>query len=40
MMKREATRRELELVILRIVEAIEVLQKSSRRTNAVLHVTC
>ena len=38
--KREATRRELELVILRIVEAIEVLQKSSRRTNAVLHVTC
>ena len=38
--KREAARRELELVILPTVEAIEALQKSSRRTNAVLHVTC
>jgi hypothetical protein len=38
--KREAARRELELVILPTVEAIKALQKSSRRTNAVLHVTC
>ena len=38
--KREAARRELKLVILPTVEAIEELQKSSRRTNAVLHVTC
>ena len=38
--KREAARRELELVILPTVEAIKALQTSSRRTNAVLHVTC
>jgi hypothetical protein len=38
--KREAARRELELVILPTAEAISALQKSSRRTNAVLHVTC
>jgi hypothetical protein len=38
--KREAARRELELVILPTVEAIKALQMSSRRTNAVLHVTC
>jgi hypothetical protein len=38
--KREAVRRELELVILPTVEAIRALRKSPRRTNAVLHVTC
>jgi hypothetical protein len=38
--KREAARRDLELVILPTVEAIKALQKPSRRTNAVLHVTC
>jgi len=38
--KREAARRELELVILPTVEAIKALKTSSRRTNAVLHVTC
>jgi hypothetical protein len=38
--KREAERRELELVILPTAEAIEALKKSPRRTNAILHVTC
>ena len=38
--KREAARRELELVILPTAEAIEALEKASRRTNAILHVTC
>ena len=38
--KREAARRELELVILPTVEANEAPQQSPRRTNAVLHVTC
>jgi hypothetical protein len=38
--KHEAARRKLELVILPTAEAISALQKSLRRTNAVLHVTC
>ncbi len=38
--QREATRRELELVILPTAEAIKALRKSPRRTNAILHVTC
>jgi hypothetical protein len=38
--KREAKRRELELVILPTAEAIKKLEKSPRRTNAILHVTC
>jgi hypothetical protein len=37
---REAARRDVELVVLPTAEAIEVLQRSSRRTNAILHVTC
>jgi hypothetical protein len=38
--KREAARRELDLVILPTADAIRVLQKSWRHTNAILHVTC
>jgi hypothetical protein len=36
----EAARREIELVALPTAEAITALQKTSRRTNAILHVTC
>jgi hypothetical protein len=38
--KREAARREVELVIMPTAEAIKALRKASRRTNAILHVTC
>jgi hypothetical protein len=38
--KREAARRELELVIEPTAEAIKVLEESSKHTNAILHVTC
>jgi hypothetical protein len=40
-LKREATRRKVELVILPTAQAIEALKKEDlNRTNAVLHVTC
>jgi len=38
--KREADKRRVKLIVLPTAEAIEVLQKSPRGTNAVLHVTC
>jgi hypothetical protein len=38
--KREAERRDVELVSLPTLKAIEVLKKRARDTNAVLHVTC
>src|SRR6516162_7727412 len=38
--KREAERREIELVILPTVEAIKTLQENPEQTNAILHVTC
>ena len=38
--KKEAVRRDLELVLLPTAEAIKALQKASRDTNAILHVTC
>jgi hypothetical protein len=38
--KREAARREIELVILPTVEAIKTLQENPDKTNAILHVTC
>jgi len=38
--KREAARREIELVILPTAEAVKILQKTSEKTNAILHVTC
>ena len=38
--KREAARREIELVILPTAEAIKKLQANPDRTNAILHVTC
>ena len=38
--KREAQDRGVELVVLPTAEAIKVLQKQPKKTNAVLHVTC
>jgi hypothetical protein len=38
--KREAKRRRIELLILPTVQAIEILERDSAHTNAVLHVTC
>lgn len=38
--KVEAQRREIDLLILPTAEAIKALEKSTRRTNAILHVTC
>ena len=38
--KREAKRRRIKLLILPTVQAIEVLERDSKKTNAVLHVTC
>jgi hypothetical protein len=38
--KREAGERRVKLIVLPTAEAIEVLQKGPRKTNAVLHVTC
>ncbi len=38
--KREADRRKVELLSLPTRKAIEALNKKSRNTNAVLHVTC
>jgi hypothetical protein len=38
--KREAARRDVELVILPTPDAIRALQHPSAKTNAILHVTC
>ena len=38
--KREARRRKIELVIVPTARAIELLQRQSADTNAILHVTC
>jgi len=38
--KQEAARGDLELVLLPTAKAITALQKASRHTNAILHVTC
>jgi hypothetical protein len=38
--KREAERRKVELVVLPTSQAIDVLNKNPKATNAILHVTC
>jgi hypothetical protein len=38
--KREAARREIELLILPTAEAVEALRQDSNNTNGILHVTC
>jgi len=38
--KREAARREIELVILPTADALRALRKRSAGTNAIFHVTC
>jgi hypothetical protein len=39
-LKQEAKRRKVALRILPTAQAIELLKKSLRHTNAILHVTC
>ena len=39
-LKREARRREIELSILPTADAIKALGQGSKKTNAILHVTC
>ncbi len=38
--KQEAERRKIELLILPTARAMEVLEKDTKDTNAILHVTC
>lgn len=38
--RREAKRRQLELIAVPTGEAVEILNRNPKRTNAVLHVTC
>jgi hypothetical protein len=38
--KREAERRNVELVMLPTSQAIDALNKNPKATNAILHVTC
>ena len=38
--RREATRRHVELLVVPTARAIEELQKELKNTNAILHVTC
>ena len=38
--KREAKRRQIELVLLPTPKAIELLNSSPAQTNAILHLTC
>jgi len=38
--KRKAGERGVELIVLPTAEAIEVLQRGPKKTNAVLHITC
>ena len=38
--KREAERRKVDLVVLPTSQAIELLNKNPKATNAILHVTC
>ena len=38
--RREAERRKIELLVLPTKEAIELLKKGGKKTNAILHVTC
>jgi len=39
-LKREAHRREIELILLPTAEAIKTFQQNPDKTNAILHVTC
>ncbi len=38
--KREASRRKIELLILPTIKAIEALKQDPEESNAILHVTC
>jgi hypothetical protein len=38
--QREAERRKIKLLVLPTIDAIEVLQREPKDTNAILHVTC
>lgn len=39
-LKREARRRKVGLLVVPTADAIEVLEKDAKKTNAILHVTC
>jgi len=39
-LQREAERHKIKLLVLPTIEAIEVLKRGPKDTNAVLHVTC
>ncbi|MCI0409433.1 MAG: hypothetical protein L0191_12885, partial [Acidobacteria bacterium] len=39
-LKDEAKRRQIDLLVLTTVEAIEELKRNLQKTNAILHVTC
>ena len=38
--KRQARGRQVELIVLPTAQAIKILEKHPKKTNAVLHVTC
>ena len=38
--KREAKRRQVELLVIPTRQAIEALEQGAAETNAILHVTC
>ncbi len=38
--RREAERRKVELIILPTEDAMEILKRRAKSTNAILHVTC
>jgi hypothetical protein len=38
--KREAERRQVELLVVPTPQAIEALEQGAEKTNAILHVTC
>jgi hypothetical protein len=38
--KREAARRQIQLVVLPTADAIKAIDRSAKKTNAILYVTC
>jgi hypothetical protein len=38
--RKEAARRDVELLVVPTADAIDVLRKAPKKTNAILHVTC
>jgi hypothetical protein len=38
--EREAERHKIKLLVLPTIDAVEVLKRDPKNTNAILHVTC